>query len=141
MKKPRKQEFIQAAICLLCVIVVGREIDYLGPSEFSGGLLTGRLFWIADKAWFLLLLAILLTFVFRRAAAWLSLAASLLCWPLYLYLMFPGPVRRVTGGEFSIQPAANFILDIWVTAGMLTLLAMTYVCVRSLSAKTGTSSQ
>ena len=96
---------------------------------------------MADKGWFLLLLALLLTFVFRRGAAWLLLAASLLCWPLYLYLTFPGLARRVTCGEYSTQLAARFIWDRWVIAGMLALLAMTYVCVRRLSAKTGATSQ
>jgi hypothetical protein len=141
MKKPGKQEVIQAAISLVCVIFVGREIDYLGPSEFSGGHVTGRLFWMADKGWFLLLLALLLTFAFRRAAAWLLLAASLLCWPLYLYLTFADPARRATGGEYSTQLGASFIWDRWVIAGMLALLAMAYVCVRNLSAKTGATPQ
>src|SRR3981081_456405 len=104
MKNPGKQEFWQAAICLLCVIVVGREIEHLGPSEFSGGYVTGPLFWLADKGWALLLFALLLTFVFRRAAAWLLLAAYLLCWPLYLYATFPGVTRRV------IQPLLPYII-------------------------------
>jgi hypothetical protein len=141
MKKPEKQELIQAAICLLCVIVVGRDIYYLGPSEFSGGHVTGRLFWLADKGWGLLFLALFLTFVFRRAAAGLMLAASLFCWPLYLYLTFPGPARGITGGESSIRLAANFIWDWWVIAGIIALLAMTYVCVRSLLPKTWVTSQ
>jgi len=52
----------------------------------------------------------------------------------------PGVIRRVTGGEYSVPLAANVIWDRWLIAGMLGLLAMTYVCVRNLSAMTGATS-
>jgi len=140
MKRPGKQELLQGASCLLCVIVIWRELEFLGPSEFSGGYISGRLFWVAEKSWFLFVLGLVLTFVFRRAAAAILVAASLLTWPLYLYLTFPGVIRRVTGGEYSVPLAANVIWDRWLIAGMLGLLAMTYVCVRNLSAMTGATS-
>jgi hypothetical protein len=118
------ENFIKYFACLVSVIVVGREIDYLGPSEFSGGYITGRLFWLADKGWFLCLLALLLTFVFRRAAAWLLLVASLFCWPLYLYVTVPGVARRLirpllTNVVWDSALAANVIWDKWLIAGML----------------------
>jgi hypothetical protein len=136
MKKPKKQELIQAAICLLCVIIVGREIDYLGGSEFTGGYISGRLFWIADKAWLLLVLGLVLTFAFRRAAAVLLIVTVFLTLPLYLFLTFPGVLRHLTGSEFSESIVPNVVWDRWSIAGMLALFAVIYVCVRSLSAKT-----
>jgi hypothetical protein len=146
MKKPGKQELWQAATCLLCVIAVGRLIDILGNSEFGGGYVSGRLFWLADKGWVLLLLALLLSFVLRRAAAWLFLAASLLCWPLYLYVMFPGVARWIirTLLPYVIWEnalVANVIWDKWLIAGILALIAATYVCVRNLSPIVGARSR
>jgi hypothetical protein len=138
MKKPGKQELWQTASFLLCVILVGRLIDRLGNSEFSGGYVSGRLFWLADKGWVLLLLALLMTIVFRRAAAWLFLAASLLWWPLYLYVMFPGVTRWMirTLLPYVIWEnalVANVIWDKWLIAGILALIVAMYVCVRNLS--------
>jgi hypothetical protein len=141
MKKPKKQELIQAAISLLCVIVVGREIDYLGGSEFTGGYISGRLFWVADKAWLLFVLGLVLTFAFRRAAAVLLIVTALLTLPLYLFLTFPGVIRHLTGSEFLEPIVPNVVWDRWSIAGMLALLAIIYVCVRSLLAKTGATSQ
>jgi hypothetical protein len=140
MKRPGKLELWQCATCLLCVIVVWRELDILGPSEFSGGYISGRLFWVADKAWFLFVLGLVLTLVFRRAAAVILIVASLLSLPLYMYLTFPGVIRKMTGVEFSAPLVPNVILDRWLIAGLLALLAMTYVCARNLSAMTGATS-
>ena len=111
MKKPGKRELWQAASCWACVILVWRELEFLGPSEFSGGYVSGRLFRLAETACLLFAFGLILTFVFRRAAAALLIAASLFCWPLYLYLTFPGVIRRVTGGEYSAPLAVNVIWD------------------------------
>jgi hypothetical protein len=135
----------QAASCLLCVIVVGRLIDNLGNSEFGGGYVSGPLFWLADKGWVLLLLALLMTFVFRRAAALLFLVASLLCWPLYLYVTFPGVARWVIRALLPYVTwdgplVANVIWDKSLIAGILALIAAMYVCVRNLSPIVGAKS-
>jgi hypothetical protein len=140
MKRPGKLELWQCASSLICAIVVWRGLDVLGQSEFSGGYISGRLFWVADKAWVLFVLGLVLTFVFRRAAAVILIVASLLCLPLYLYLTFPGVIRKMTGVDFSAPIVPNVILDRWLIAGMLALLAMTYVCVRNLSPMTGAAS-
>lgn len=144
MKRPGKHELWQAASCLLCVFVVGREIDDLGMSEFSGGYITGSLFWLVDNGWTLLLLALLLTFVFRRAV-WLLLAGTLLCWPLYLYLTFPGVaqsgIRRLLPNVIWRSPLPNVIWYKWVMAGILALMAAMYVCVRNLSPIIGAKSR
>jgi hypothetical protein len=140
MKKPGKLEVLQGVSCLLCAVVVWREIGVLGPSEFSGGYVSGPLFWIANVACFLFLLGLVLTFVFRRAAAALLITATLFCWPLYLYLMFPGVARKITGGEYSTPLLANVIWDRWLIAGMLCLLGMAYVCGHDLSATSRTAS-
>jgi hypothetical protein len=136
MTKPRREELWQAAICLLCLILLSREIKYLGPSEFSGGYITGRLFWLADKAWVLFGVGLLLTFVFRRAAAGFLLVASLLCWPLYLYLTFPAVVRKAIGGEYKVPLTMDVIWDKWAITGMLTLVLAAYISIRSLSVTT-----
>lgn len=138
MRKPGKQELGQATSFLLCVILVGQLIDRLGNSEFGGGYVSGRIFYLADRGCVLLLLALLLTFVFWRAAAWLFLAASLLCWPLYLYVMFPGVARwmirkLVPSVTWENALVANVIWDKWLIVGILALILAMYVCVRNLS--------
>ena len=140
MKRPGKLEFWQSASCLPCLVVVWRELEVLGPSEFSGGYISGRLFWVADKALFLLLLGLVLTFIFRRIAAVLLIVAALLILPLHLYLTFPGVIRKLTGVELSAAIVQNVIGDRWLIAGILVLLAMTYVCARNLSGVTGATS-
>lgn len=140
MKKLGNLEAVQGGSCLLCAVILWRELDVLGPSEFSGGYVSGPLLRIADVACFLFLLGLGLTFAFRRTAAALLISATLLCWPLYLYLTFPGVVRKITGGEYSTPLLANVIWDRWLIAGMFCLLGLTYVCVRNLCATRGTAS-
>jgi hypothetical protein len=119
---------------MLCVVLVFRKLDYLGPSEFSGGSVTGPLFRLADAGSILFALGLLLAFVFRRVAASLSLVASLLCLPLYLYLMFPGVSRKIFHGEYSIPLESNVIWDKWLIVGLLALATAIYVCSRNLFA-------
>jgi hypothetical protein len=134
MNRNQKQSLWQTSICLLCAVLVFRELDYLGPSEFSGGSVTGPLFRLADAGSILFMLGLLLAFVFRRFAAGLSLVASLLCLPLYLYLMFPGASRMIFHGEYSIRLESNVILEKWLIVGLLALAISIFLCSRNLFA-------
>src|SRR5260370_18675292 len=68
------------------------HLDDFGASEFRGGRLTGPLFKMAVLGSLLFLLALLRTFFLRRTAATTALAATLFCFPFYLYILMPGPI-------------------------------------------------
>jgi hypothetical protein len=110
-----------AASCLLCLIVGWRYGFNLDGTEFSGGRLTGRLLNLNDVGTLLFIPALLVTFFYRRIAAATSLTASLLCMPLYLYFIAPGPFRWVFRGEYKVLLQANFVWDGWTVLEMLPL--------------------
>jgi hypothetical protein len=105
----------------------------LWGTEFEGGAVTGRLLDLKLVGDLLLLLAMPLTFVFRRIAAATILLACLLCLPLYLYFTAPGPFRWVVGGEWSVPLLASFAWDWWSIGGIATLIFAAFVCLRSLA--------
>jgi len=133
MAKFGKQQLWQAISCLLCIAVAWVRLDDLGASEFSGGWLTGPLFTMAEDGSVLFILAIVLTFFYRRIAAVIALMASLLCLPLYLYFVAPGPFRWVFKGEYFAPLRANFLWNNWAVAGIASLLFAIFFCQRSLS--------
>jgi hypothetical protein len=120
--KLRTKKLCQTASCLLCAIVVWRYGSDLEGTEFIGGWLTGRLLNLYDVGTFLFVPALLLAFFFRRIAAAIALIASLLCLPLYLYFVAPGPFRSVFRGEYSIPLQATFVWNRWAALGILTLV-------------------
>jgi len=123
--------------CLLVAIVVSWEVGFVEPSEFSGGLVSGPLLKLARGGVYLFLLVLLLTFVFRHVAAAVSLAACLLCWPLYLFLTFPAISHQIFRGEYSsLSPPPKFIFDKWLIIGMLTLAGTSFVSIRNLWSST-----
>lgn len=129
-----KQELWQAAICLLCLAVVWIRLGDIAASEFSGGRVTGPLFAMAEGGSFLFLPALILTFFYRRIAVGIALMACLLCLPLYLYFIAPGPFRWVFKGVYSVPLRANFLWDNWAVAGITSLIVAMFVCSRCFSA-------
>ena len=82
------------------------------PGEFIGGRVTAGLFHLADIAWLLFAVALVVTLVRRRAGAAIALAGCALWAPLILYV------------------AAH---DAWWTPkmfGLLALTGVTYLCLR-----------
>jgi hypothetical protein len=114
-----RQKLLQAASCLVCIIVAQRNSFGLGGTEFSGGNLTGPILDSLEIGSLLLVLALLLTFVRPRNAAALAIVASLLCLPFYVYFTAPGPFRRMFGGEYSVPLQANFVWDRSAILGVL----------------------
>src|ERR1700722_18733790 len=99
MKKPGKNELWQAASFLLCVGVAWTKMDDYGAPEFSGGRITGPVFTLFDDGMLVLMLAIPVTFIYRRVAAFAAIVGAALCLPLYLFATAPGPVRSIFKGE------------------------------------------
>ena len=79
-------------------------------TEFGAGVLAGNSF----GGGLLLLLAALLVFRYPRVASAIGLLACLLFPPLYLYLLFPRPFRKVWPGEWSVPalPRESFVWNL-----------------------------
>jgi hypothetical protein len=106
-------------------------LDDFGASEFSGGRLTGPLFKMAELGSVLFLMALLLTFFFRRTAAATPLAATLLCFPFYLYALMPGPYRWIFKGEYADPLYRPFHWDNWAIVGVFSLLFVVWTVRRA----------
>jgi hypothetical protein len=122
MKKLSNQKVWQAIACLACASVLWIHLNDFGASEFSGGRFTGKLFTMVDLGLLLFLVALLLTVFFPRVAAIVTLAATLLCLPFYLYILMPGPYRRIFKGEYSVPLQRPFVWDNWAVVGVLSLV-------------------
>jgi hypothetical protein len=99
MAKPSKQNVWQAIAFLACAGVLWIHLDDFYASEFSGGWLTGKLLTMADIGTLLFLSALVFTIFLPRFGAVVALAAIMLCLPLYLFFIMPGPYQRLFKGE------------------------------------------
>src|SRR2546422_3391021 len=96
----------------------------LDGTEFSGGAVTGPLLSFEQAASYLFVLALVLTFLYRRIAAVATIVACVLCLPFYMYFIAPGPFRRVVRnvgfkGEWLVFGRADFVWNGWAIAGMI----------------------
>lgn len=124
---------LQLVGCLLLCAIVGWVFsDPLGPSEFSGGSVTGPLLSIHDVSGYLFVLAVVLTFFYRRAAAAIGLVATLLAVPLYVYFIAPGPFRAVFDGEYSVPQVRQVVWNNGAAAGLACLLIAAAMCLRDM---------
>ena len=114
-------------ICLIGAIVSWRFTGHLGPSEFSGGVVTGPLLRLQDWCVILFPLAVVATFIHLRTAAIVALVAAVLATPLYLYLLAPGVFEKASGLPGSIPSVSTFTVDPWPMAGLVVILATVYV--------------
>src|SRR5260221_70118 len=94
--------------CLIGAIVSWRLSDELGPSEFSGGIVTGPLLRLQDWCVILFPLAVVATFIHLRTAAIVALVAAVFATPLYFYLLAPGVFERASGLPGSIPSVSTF---------------------------------
>jgi hypothetical protein len=95
MRKPGTNQLWLAVSCLVSVVVALQNTGALAGTEFSGGWLTGPLLSTAEMGAILFLLAFGVAFAHSRVAAGIGLAASLLCLPLYLYLIDPSSFYQI----------------------------------------------
>ncbi len=132
MKKGGRAELMQAAACVLCAAITWRYGSSLEGTEFSRGWLTGSLLDMKDVGSLLFVLALLLTFFYRRVSAAVSLIACLLCLPVYLYFTSPGTFRWLFKGKYSAPLRESFVWNTWMIFGILVLAIATYFSVHIL---------
>ncbi|HEX3119347.1 MAG TPA: hypothetical protein VHP80_09660 [Candidatus Acidoferrum sp.] len=135
MTPPNKQKLLQATAYLAGVGVLWIRLDDFGNSEFIGGWLTGRIFSMADDGGMLFLLALILTIFLPRIASVAALLASLLCLPLYLYAVAPGPFRRVFRGMYAGMIPPSFVWDWWAVTGIATVIFAAFLSIQSLRSR------
>src|SRR6266487_3707459 len=100
MKNSRRRNLTQAAACLICAIPAWRYSIVLEGTEFSGGTVGGPLTSIEAAGAYLLVLGLVLTFLYRRIAAVVTVVACALCLPICLDFVAPGPFRWVFRGKY-----------------------------------------
>ena len=94
-------------------------------------MLTGPILDMFDAGTLLFLCALVLTFFYPRIAAAIALAACLSSLPMYPYFATPGPFRWIFRGEYSVPAPSNFVWNGWTMAGILSIFAAAYICIRS----------
>ena len=129
----RKEKMWHAIGCLACLVVLWAHLTDFGASEFGGGRLTAPLTTMAEISSLLFVMALLLTFFSPRFAAAVALAATLLCLPLYLYILMPGLYRWIFKGEYSVSFTRTFHWDNWAVIGIFSLLFVAIVSFRAYS--------
>jgi hypothetical protein len=133
MAKLNRQNVCPAIAFLACAGVLWIHLDNFEASEFSGGWLSGKILMMADIGVLLLFSAMVLTIFVPRAGAIVALVAIVLCFPFYLYVVVPGPYRRIFQGEYSFPLQREFAWNSWAIAGIVTLIFAALFSVRSLS--------
>ena len=119
------QRSVFVATCLVCVVVSWHSFWMFDGTEFGAGELAGN----SLGGGLLLILAAILVFKYPRAASAIGLLAFVLFSPLYVYLLFPRPFRKVWPGDWSVPtlPRQSFVWNGWWALGILSI-ALVAVC-------------
>jgi hypothetical protein len=120
----------RAASCLLCAILTWKYGFPLEGTEFAGGTITGPVLDMSEIGVFLFVVAQPVPLVSRRISGAVTVLASVLCLPLYLYFTVPAPFRWIFRGEYTISLHAGVVWDKWSIVGILTLVIAASIGVR-----------
>lgn len=125
------QSVLLAAGCLLGAVAAWKNLEDLSGTELYGGTVTGPVINVAAVGTVLLLLPVITTFVWPRAAAIGALAASALCLPLYVYRILPRVFRLVFPGLYKGPAEGTFIWHGWSITGVLSVVFVVCLSYRS----------
>lgn len=120
-----KQRYWQIALCLICVLLSWHALMHVDGTEFSGGSVTGTLITLTEIGALGLVIAIAITFFFRRTAAFIAMLGCLFSMPLFLYFLAPGPFRKIFVGNYSVPLQANFSWNLWLILSFAAILTTT----------------
>jgi glucan phosphoethanolaminetransferase (alkaline phosphatase superfamily) len=126
------QKVLQAAMCLFCAVAAWNSLEDLTGTELVGGTVTGPMINVAAIAAIVLVLAVVVTFIWRRVAAISALVASALCLPLYIYRTLPRLFRSIFPGLYKGPSEGTLIWHSWSITGILATVVVAYLCYRSL---------
>jgi hypothetical protein len=132
MKMIMLQKLLQIVFFVLCGIVAAKHSG-LAYIELGGGTLASPLVAINTSGGRLFVAAAILSLICCRLAAIGGLVASLLCLPLYFYIMVPGVFQFLLPGAYRYLSRTNFIWDEWAFSGILLLVLTDFVCFLALS--------
>jgi hypothetical protein len=127
-----RQNVWPAIAFLACAGVLWIHLDNFEASEF-GRPLSGKISTMADIGVLLLFSAMVLTIFLPRTGAIVTLVGIVLSLPFYLYVVVPGPYRRISHGEYSFPIQKGFAWNFWGIAGIVTLIFATLSSVFLLS--------
>jgi hypothetical protein len=133
MAKLNRQNVWPAIAFLACTGVLWVHLNNFEDSEFSGGWLSGKILTMAEVSVPLFLCALVCTIFLPRIAAIVGLVATALCLPFYLYVVMPGPYRRIFQGEYSFPLQREFAWNFWGVTGIVTLILAALFSVLMLS--------
>ena len=126
------RKICRSAACLVCAAAAwNSSVDFIG-TEFSGGRITGPVLNASLIGAFLLVLAMIATFIWPRVAATGALVACALCFPMYFYRTLPSFFVRISGGEWADPPKETFVWHGWSIVGLAASALVAYLCYRSL---------
>jgi hypothetical protein len=97
----------------------------LAGSEFSGGVVTGRLLGLHFAAVVLFLASSGFGFRDRRLATAFACFGCLLALPLYLYFVAPGPICAVFQGTYGVPLLRAFEWDVWAFGAIVIVVGAT----------------
>ncbi len=124
------QRLGQILLIALCLMFWWKLTSGFEASEFSFGRITGPLLKMSDIGSLLFVgLAVPGLKLPPRITSGIAGIASLLCLPLSLLFVAPGPFRTVVGGEWSVSLSSDFVLTKWTLGWFLALLASLSVSV------------
>ena len=132
MTKNRQVQYTQAAISLICMIVVWLFTAPWDGTEFSGGRVTGLLLHMANLAIVFFVIAGVLAFVRGVLGGAACLIGCLLAFPIYFYFVLPGPFRSLIRGEYSVPLRSSVAFTFSSALGMFALTLATFFSVRVL---------
>jgi hypothetical protein len=129
----RMSKLPQTASCLLCAILTRIYADPFDGTEAMGGSVTGPVLELFDIGWLLFVVSVPLVFESRRISGAVTVLASVLCFPLYLYVLAPGPFRWIFRGEYKGFIEADFVWEKWSIIGVLALATAAALGFRNLT--------
>ena len=119
----RNWKLLHAIGCLGCAIVTFRSASDFDGTEYLGGQISGPIFTFQSYGVILFAAALVLTFYYCRTAAFVSLIASAMCLPFYLFNVLPisflNALLPYPNGV--VDETGTFRLNGWSIAGLLFL--------------------